>query len=114
MVDATTLGLGKRPPQLVEEAPTVVPPGNGGVSPATVSGQRHRSRKGPDRNAFSAELTNVRSVLFKTGLMGLDPDEPVVAILRGTGRTTLRFTRGLGPVTVRLEAGQAKRVVIRP
>jgi hypothetical protein len=114
MVDATTLGLGKRPPQLVEEPPTVVPPGNGGVSPATVSGQRYRSRKGPDRNAFRAELTNVRSVLFKTGLMGLVPDEPVVATLRGAGLTTLRFTRGVGPLTVRLEAGKAKRVVIRP
>jgi hypothetical protein len=113
MVDATTLGLGRKR-VLIEEGSAVVPPGNGGISPATVTGQHYETRNARRRNAFRAELTNVRSVLFKTRLMGLDPDQPVVATLRGAGLTTLRFTRGLGPVTVRLEAGESKRVVIRP
>ncbi len=115
MVDATTFALGRRAPALVEETPTVVPPGGGGASPATVTGQHYEAgAHASERNAFRAELTNVRSVLFRTARMGLDPTKPVVAKLRGDGRSTLRFTGGIEPVTVTLEPGETRRLVIKP
>ena len=115
LVDATSFALGRRAPTLVEDAPTVVPPGSGGVSPATVTGQHYEpGAPARRRNAFRAELTNVHSVLFRTRRMGLDATRPVVATLRGDGRTTLRFTGGLDPVAITLEAGKTRRLIIRP
>jgi predicted esterase len=92
-VDATTFGLGGRQPQLVDEGTTPYLPGQGGTSPATVTGQ-HYVAGAPivRRNAFTAKLTNLRSLLFLTSRMGLDPSRQVTATLSGDGTTQLRFS----------------------
>ncbi len=92
-VDAKTFALGGREPQLVDEGTTPYVPGQGGVSPATVTGQ-HYVDGAPilRRNAFTAKLTNLSSLLFLSGRMGLDPSRQVTATLSGDGSTRLRFS----------------------
>jgi hypothetical protein len=91
-VDATTQGQGRRPPTLVDEG-TSLYTGPTGISPATVTGQHYEpGAKAPRRNAFSAKLTNLRSILLRPGRMGLNPRRLVKATLSGDGRTVLRFS----------------------
>ena len=91
-VDATTEALGRRAPTLVDEG-TSVYTGPTGISPATVTGQHYEAgAKAPKRNAFTATLTNLRSITFRTARMGLDPGNRVTASLTGDGRTVLRFS----------------------
>jgi dienelactone hydrolase len=92
-IDATTFALGGREPQLVDEGTTPYVPGQGGATPATVTGQ-HYVGGAPivRRNAFTATLTNLSSLLFRTARMGLDPTHEVRATLSGDGTTQLRFT----------------------
>ena len=91
-VDATTQALGRRPPALVDEG-TSLYTGPTGISPATVTGQHYvPGPRAPKRNAFTAELTNLRSLLFRTARMGIDPGRTVKATLTGDGRTVMRFT----------------------
>jgi predicted esterase len=92
-VNATTFALGGNQPTLVDEGTTTYLPGQGGSSPATVTGQ-HYADGAPiqRRNSFEATLTNLRSLLFLTGRMGLDPNQQVTATLSGDGTTVLRFS----------------------
>jgi hypothetical protein len=117
-----TFALGGNRPRL-EVEPTTVSPGEGGNTPATVTGQ-HISAGKPivRRNAFEATLTNLRRILFRTGRMGLDATRTVRATLHGDGDTILRFSgrwpcaRPAGakldgsPVTVVHDGPQAIRV----
>jgi hypothetical protein len=113
-VDATTEALGRRPPTLVDEG-TSLYTGPTGVSPATVTGQHYEpGTAAPERNAFTAKLTNLKSLLFRTGRMGLDAGLPVSAELTGDGTTTLRFSglRCLGAATLdghKLSRGTGRR-----
>jgi hypothetical protein len=91
-VDATTFALGGFTRNVVDEG-TTNSTGEGGISPAMVTGQHLASGAPIDRrNAFKATLTNLRAVLFKTRLMGLDPSRIVHVRLEGDGVTRLRFT----------------------
>ncbi len=91
-VDAITFALGGDRPRL-EVEPDTVSSGQGGVSPATVSGQHIAAGAAINRrNAFEATLTNLRRVLFRTDRMGLDPTRIVRATLHGDGPTILRFS----------------------
>jgi hypothetical protein len=91
-VDATTFALGGREPRLVTE-PRSTSAGEGGISPATVTGQ-HYEPGAPieERNAFEATLRNLSGVLLRTHRMGLDPAQEVRARLSGDGTTVLRFS----------------------
>jgi hypothetical protein len=135
-VTATTFALGGNEPTLVDEGTTPYTPGQGGSSPATVTGQHYVDGASiHQRNAFAAGLTNLSSLLFLTGRMGLDPSKRVTATLSGDGTTVLRFS-GAWPTTLKatvdgapvsasggpngatvtapLPAGQQHLLVIRP
>jgi pimeloyl-ACP methyl ester carboxylesterase len=99
-VDATTFGHGGQPQKLVEDPPGVLPPAETGLSPAVITGQHYEDGGAlPRQNAFSAKLTNLSSLLFDTGLMGIEPGRPVTGSLDGDGPVTLRF-RGRWPKRV--------------
>jgi dienelactone hydrolase len=119
-VDVTTQGQGRRPPTLVDEG-TSLYTGPTGISPATVTGQHYkRGAKAPRRNAFSAKLTNLSSILLRPGRMGLNPRRLVKATLSGDGRTVLRFSghwpedliATLDGKSVPARGGNAARVVV--
>ena len=78
-VDATTFALGGREPRLVTE-PSSTSVGEGGVSPATVTGQHYEPGAAiEERNEFEAELRNLSGILLRTERMGLDPGDTVRA-----------------------------------
>jgi hypothetical protein len=91
-VDAITFALGGNRPRL-EVEPETVSPGEGGNTPATVTGQHIAAGKPiVRRNAFEATLTNLRRILFRSDRMGLNTARVVRATLHGDGDTILRFT----------------------
>ncbi len=133
-IDATTEALGRKPPTLIDEG-TSLYTGPTGVSPATVTGQHYEpGAAAAKRNAFTAKLTNLKSLLFRTGRMGLDTGRPISAELTGDGTTALRFSglrclgaatldgqrvsRGTGRrgaiVTVTLDPGSSHRLLLDP
>jgi predicted esterase len=98
---ATNFARGGFRRKVVDEGTTAYAPGQGGVSPASVTGQHVENGPAIERrNGFEARLQNVGSVLLRTGLMGLKPTEPVSASLTGDGATTLRFD-GAWPARLR-------------
>jgi predicted esterase len=89
---ATDFARGGFRRKVVDEGSTAYAPGEGGVSPASVTGQHVENGAAiARRNGFEARFQNVGSVLFRTGLMGLKPAETVTASLTGDGATTVRF-----------------------
>jgi len=91
-VNARTFTFGEDEPTLVDEG-TSVSSGQGGVSPATVTGQHYLPGPPiPQRNAFEATLTNLSGVTFLTDRLGLDPRQTVDATLTGDGSTVVKFT----------------------
>ncbi|HEY2637590.1 MAG TPA: hypothetical protein VGI54_09400, partial [Solirubrobacteraceae bacterium] len=88
-VDATTAGLGRAAPRAVSDPTTVIGPG-AGISPATVTGQHLApGAPTPRRNAFTATLTNIRSLRLVISRMGLHAGKPLTATLGGDGATTI-------------------------
>jgi hypothetical protein len=90
-VDATTEALGGNKPRLVKES-TSVSHGEGGISPATVTGQ-HYEPGDPiqERNAFRATLTNMSKITFLSRRMGIDRHQALTATLSGDGETLIGF-----------------------
>jgi hypothetical protein len=91
-VDATTFALGGNEQRLVTE-PRSTSAGEGGISPATVTGQHYEPGAAiEERNAFEATLRNLSGILLRTKRMGLDPAETVRARLSGDGTTVVSFS----------------------
>ena len=91
-VDATTFALGGAEPRLVRE-PRSTSAGEGGISPATVTGQHYEPGTAiEERNEFEAKLRNLSGILLRTERMGLDPGDTVRAQLSGDGITVLSFS----------------------
>jgi predicted esterase len=110
-VEATTFALGGNRLRPVPDPPGVAT--EGGLSPAAVQGQTLvKGDPIAKANGFEAKLTNLGSVLFRTGLMGLDPAQPVSASLTGDGPVTVRFD-GTWPATVKATLDGAPVAVTR-